>query len=340
MQTENDSAAPMRFSTDAIPAHDRMAFWREIVCRVLLRLDIEPLGGAPLLASFEQHTWSSVALRFVDTNPVRISRTRDLICDGNGDYSLTLRVEGSGYEFLSNGVTEALSGDDAALFFHGAATTIRYPGACRAIVMSVERKAFAAAVGQLEDQPVRRILPASWPVLRLLNDYTSLLRSAGPGRNPVVAHRVGQHLIDLVALALNPSRETHERTGPGAVREARLATIQSDVLANLSQARLSAKTIGQRHGISDRYIHLLFEETGQTFGRFVEEERLKRAYAMLIDPAFAKMRISDIALKVGMVELSTFNRAFRRRFGETPRGVRRNQSEHLIDNGGDGGGVE
>jgi AraC-like DNA-binding protein len=87
--------------------------------------------------------------------------------------------------------------------------------------------------------------------------------------------------------------------------------------------RLSAKTIAKRHGISDRYVNLLFYDVGQTFIRFVEEQRLKRTFAMLIDPMQAGMRISDIAIKAGFGELSTFNRNFRRRFGDTPRGVRR-----------------
>ena len=117
-----------------------------------------------------------------------------------------------------------------------------------------------------------------------------------------------------------------ERTGPLALRQARLATIRADVLANQSQPQLSARTIAQRHGVSDRYIHLLFEETGQTFGQFVQEHRLKRAVALLTNPAHDDMRISDIALSVGFVEHSTFNRALRRRFGDTPRGIRLNGS--------------
>ena len=80
--------------------------------------------------------------------------------------------------------------------------------------------------------------------------------------------------------------------------------------------------------MSDRYVHLLFEETGQTFGQFVMEERLKRAFALLTDPACARIRISDIAFKVGFIEHSTFNRVFRRRFSDTPRSIRRSQTRH------------
>jgi AraC-like DNA-binding protein len=80
--------------------------------------------------------------------------------------------------------------------------------------------------------------------------------------------------------------------------------------------------MAQRHGVSERYVYALFEDSGTSFHSFVAEERLKRAVAMLRDPACA-LKISDIALETGFGDLSTFNRAFRRRFGDTPRGVRR-----------------
>jgi transcriptional regulator GlxA family with amidase domain len=66
----------------------------------------------------------------------------------------------------------------------------------------------------------------------------------------------------------------------------------------------------------------LLEETGQSFTEHVTERRLWRAYAMLSDPACSQLRIIDIALAAGFSDVSNFNRLFRRRFGETPSGIR------------------
>jgi len=214
-----------------------------------------------------------------------------------------------------------MTGGDAALFFDGAIGT-SVLGRSRATTMRIPRASLAAAVRGLDDRAIRRVAPGSGP-LRLLVDYTRLLRRQGPTSDPALAYRVANHLIDLVALALGPTEETRMRALGGATRAARLATIRADVIANLSQARLSAKIIASRHGVSDRYVHRLFEETGQTFSQFVEEERLKRAFTLLNDPAVADGRIGDIAIHVGFAEHSTFNRAFRRRFGDTPTGIRR-----------------
>lgn len=104
---------------------------------------------------------------------------------------------------------------------------------------------------------------------------------------------------------------------------ARFAAIRADILANLSQVRLSPKMIARRHNVAERYVHLLFEETGATFSEFVAQARLDRARELLLDPTANGAKISDIAQRVGYGEITTFNRAFRRRFGDTPSGLRR-----------------
>jgi AraC-like DNA-binding protein len=52
------------------------------------------------------------------------------------------------------------------------------------------------------------------------------------------------------------------------------------------------------------------------------EQRLVRVQRMLLDSRLAARTISDIALEAGFGDLSHFNRAFCRRFGESPSDVR------------------
>jgi AraC-like DNA-binding protein len=54
----------------------------------------------------------------------------------------------------------------------------------------------------------------------------------------------------------------------------------------------------------------------------VLNRRLERAAELLCDSRHVRRRIGDIAFEVGFVDLSYFNRAFRRRFGDTPSGTR------------------
>ncbi|SEE10306.1 AraC-binding-like domain-containing protein [Rhizobiales bacterium GAS191] len=329
MTLNASNAATFRLSTDDMLPRDGIALVREAAGRLYSRLEIEPIGDAPLSVTVEQQSWPSASLIFCDTNALSLVRTPQLIRDADGDFRLIARVEGARYQFAANGVDELMNGEDAALLSNSAAGRISLLGRCRCTAMRIRRDPLAAAVRGLDDRPIRRARPAS-QALHLLRGYVELLRRQGPATETALAHQIGNHLIDLVALALGPTEETQMRATVGATRAARLATIRADALANLSESSLSAKTIARRHGITDRYVHVLFEETGQSFNRFVEEARLRRAFVLLTEPGRAEKRIGEIASEVGFAELSTFDRAFRRRFGDTPTGVRRRRLDDLV----------
>jgi transcriptional regulator GlxA family with amidase domain len=61
---------------------------------------------------------------------------------------------------------------------------------------------------------------------------------------------------------------------------------------------------------------------GTTPMRWLGEQRLQRAYAMLNDPKNT-MPLGDIAREVGFTDQSAFSRAFSRRFGHAPIALRR-----------------
>jgi AraC-like DNA-binding protein len=68
---------------------------------------------------------------------------------------------------------------------------------------------------------------------------------------------------------------------------------------------------------------MLFEGEGTTFSEFVLARRLEHAFELLTAPAHNNLKVADIALASGFSDISYFNRAFRRRYGDTPSGVRR-----------------
>jgi AraC-like DNA-binding protein len=103
---------------------------------------------------------------------------------------------------------------------------------------------------------------------------------------------------------------------------ARLRAIKADIVANLNDPKLSLGAIAMRQRVSPRYVRMLFEAEGSSFTEFVLRERSARAYRMLTDRRFANHTISAIAFEAGFGDLSYFNRCFRQRFGDTPRGVR------------------
>ena len=309
-----------RFSTGDLPVGDRLAVLHDVVGRRNLRMELDPLEGAPVDVRLEWLEFPSVLLTVAATNAIRLARTPELVRDGDGAFRL-LQPVSAPIHLTCEGMAADRNAGDAMLVFNGAPSTLRLLGQSEIISIRADYDSLAPALRRVEERAINPL--ASTPALRLLLGYATLLRCQEPIVDPLLARHVSRQLIDLLALAIGPTPETRERASGGALRAARLATIRADVLANLSVARLSAKTVARRHGLSDRYVHKLFEESGQTFGKFVQEERLQRALAHLTDPARMSTPISEIAAQAGFSEPSSFNRAFRRRFGDSPRQFRR-----------------
>src|SRR5262249_19632154 len=99
---------------------------------------------------------------------------------------------------------------------------------------------------------------------------------------------------------------------------ARLRAIKSDIVENFARADLSIGEIAARHGLTPRYVQMLFESEGATFSEFLLEQRLACAHRMLTDVRFAERSITSVAFDAGFGDLSYFDRAFRRGYGATP----------------------
>jgi AraC-like DNA-binding protein len=90
---------------------------------------------------------------------------------------------------------------------------------------------------------------------------------------------------------------------------------------NLTSCNLSAGTAAVHLALSIRQIHNLFAMRGTTFRTWVTERRLDCTLRELQDPT-KKLPISELAFRWGFNDLSTFNRAFKRRYGWSPRRCR------------------
>jgi AraC-like DNA-binding protein len=157
---------------------------------------------------------------------------------------------------------------------------------------------------------------------RLVFGYLGGTVDAGLKDGARATQLYGEHVIDLIALALGAegdARELVEQRSVGAVRR---AAILRSIEHGMRDPNLSATGVASRLGITPRYLRLLLEETGRSFSEHVLERRLEHAAALLRDPRQHDQKVSAIAFACGFGDLSYFNRAFRRRYGETPSDLR------------------
>lgn len=104
----------------------------------------------------------------------------------------------------------------------------------------------------------------------------------------------------------NPKRNNHE------IIERTIEYINANPTADLSLAALCARV-----NFTPVYFHKLFRaSTGKTLQKYVEEQRLKKAIALLLAE---NMTLAQIAYECGFSSQSYFNYAFKRKMKRTPR---------------------
>jgi AraC-like DNA-binding protein len=278
-------------------------------------MKMEPLRGQPLRVDLLVRSLPGFALATGSASPMRNRHTAELV--DNDDVVLVVIAEGTG-ELEQHGRTVEVKDGDAVLTTNGAPADFSSLSPIRVINYRLSRELLRPRVGDLDDLVARPIAKNN-PVLRLLAGYASVLSDHAELATAELRHAVSTHMHELAALLLGGRPEVHF---PDSVRAARLVAIKRDVMARLGDRSLSLTALASRHGITPRYVNMLFEREGTTFTAFVIEQRLARVYEMLADPRYLTHKISAISHDCGFHDLSWFHRTFRRRFGATPSDIR------------------
>jgi AraC-like DNA-binding protein len=113
------------------------------------------------------------------------------------------------------------------------------------------------------------------------------------------------------------------RGGAAGARASQLNRIRQTIEARLSDAEVSLEDIAAAHRISPRYLQKLFKSADETFSHYILARRLERCRSDLANPQCAQLSISQICFRWGFNGSPHFSRAFRDRFGLSPREHRR-----------------
>ncbi|RCK41444.1 hypothetical protein TH25_23755 [Thalassospira profundimaris] len=164
-----------------------------------------------------------------------------------------------------------------------------------------------------------QLLPSSLPLARMLADYIVLLNRNLSAMDDITGVDLFPTVVSMVAACLN-------MVGPGGVNDKVALSenltdfrIRTFIENNIGKEDLDVNRICDECGISRSALYRLFREEGGV-RYFLREQRLNRAMRELL--AYPDQQIAIIAARNGFTHANDFSRAFRRRFGMTPRELR------------------
>jgi AraC-like DNA-binding protein len=300
----------MRFSTDALPQKDRLAYFRESFARGICKIDYTPLTDEPFRARFDMAFFPECSLTRVDMSRTHSLRTLALLADGCDDIHLVMSLDGTarasqiGREaLLSNGDALLMSASEAG---HGEGS--------RQLTIGMSRRRLKALLPHIEDRLLERI-PRDTPFLRLLMGLIHSWQHGELAGTLKMQQTFSDHLYDLIALLFGARGEAAEQAQQRGLSAAHLTQIEREIHRHALDPAFSLPMLAQCLGVPVSHVQKLLAGQGTSFTRQLTHERLHLARHLLRSPAHTHLPIVDIAYQCGFNTLEHFHRTFRAHFG-------------------------
>jgi len=190
----------------------------------------------------------------------------------------------------------------------------------RCMNLRFSRELLPLRTAEITEVCARSMNPAA-PAMQMLSGYLGRLFEVADELTAPQRLDAGRAAIDLLAMTLRDvTPSVPGGDGPEGVL---LDMMQTHVREHLSEPHMRVEELARRHHVSLSHVYALFDRIGTTPAAYLREQRLIAARVMLSDPRYARLGTSDIAAAVGFLDRRTFERAFRRQYGMTPGGWRR-----------------
>lgn len=306
---------------DVMNVHGDHRAWREIVCDVLIDLDFEVGSEMPFHGSMRLRDLRETRILDVRATAHQVSRDKSRIRKSGDDYILLSRMMSGSGRIAQHGREAELKPGDFAIYDSTVPYAIKLDRPFEMNVVRIERDRFSHLVRDIDSltaMPVRGDTGTGRIASLLIGAVAKEIDAIGD----LTARQMHDTMLGTVAAALT---ELQAGGGTRPISEPRHLLMQralSLVEEELGNEDLSCEFVSRRIGISGRYLRRLFADQGRSLSDTIWERRLLAAHRKLAAQTGVQRSITSIAFECGFKDSAHFSRAFRSRFGISPRDLR------------------
>lgn len=314
-----------RVATEAFQTSEQVEVWRDTMNRAVVPMEGVPRAReafvGPLRASMAVSEVAEARIATVAAGPHTVRRSPRLI-RGRDEEVYSLFVPLAGVCRIGQGERrQTLTVGEVMVLDSSDCYELAFTGDHRDVCVTFPRR--LVALSRAEISPLTAVaLDATQGSAALLRSFVPpLARQAhGGGVTGHAAFRLARSTVDLAETMLL-ERLGDPRHSAGRQRTLVLG-IQRDVESRLGAPDLSPSQLADRHHISVRYLHRLFEGEGETVAEWIRRRRLERCRRDLSDPALRTLPVASIGARWGLRDAAHFSRAFKAAYGISPRAFR------------------
>jgi len=305
------------FSTDSLPRADRYAAWRDAICDVYVHVDVKATDPDNYKGFIREARFGDVVLTDILLSEQRIRRNGQHIAKLDKEcYYLQLIHKGN-VSVVQHGETHRSNAARGAIFNAAEPYELHGHGEVRSFYLELPRDDFAQRFPR-ERIPGSALLNTAQGLGRIATDFCAALAAEGSKLDHTVRAGLGSQLMDMLAFTMLATGGDMP-AADGAVKKARLRSVQQWIEAHLGDADLSLEKIAGGNGMSLRYLHVLFEACEMSASEWIWDRRLQLAYSCIAKGDGRS--ITTIAFDNGFNSSAHFSTMFRRKYGIAPRDV-------------------
>ncbi|MGW4241417.1 helix-turn-helix domain-containing protein [Nocardia sp. NPDC004722] len=299
---------------------DRVENWSQVCSAAFVPTRVH--ADESFRGTIRQRTIADLGLTHVASTPVVVQRDNALIAAGPSDDTfLTIQLAGACKVDQAGRRAEVIA-NAAVLLDTARPYELRADFPQRHLVLQVPGHRLRGQTSVIRDSTARPIEFGAPALLVLRHVLTGIMREGCP---PGSDDQLADTTIELLSAVLDVHCTGHSAQPLSG--EVLLHAARTFMQRQMTDPDLDVEAVAAAHGVSRRYLELLFARTGESPAAHLRGLRLDEARRRLRETSAT---VTDIAHGVGFNDVNTFTRAFRRIHDTTPREWR---NSHLADNG-------
>ncbi|MES9829283.1 MAG: helix-turn-helix domain-containing protein [Candidatus Thiodiazotropha sp.] len=309
-----------RFCTDDQPASQRLEWLREVVGKEYTNVEINPPKVHKLYNDLLLYPWGD-GVRFspMRSNPCSLERLRQEPSDIIHDCYFAVVLTSGRYKLQQGGREIFLRPGEMSLYDATQPHRIDIPERFSKILISIPRKTLDQRIPNIGNLTATKIPTAGGVGAVTSTMIQSILKHL---------HEIDQdhffqmsdHVLDFLTLSLEQiSKRMANQTRHRALT---LMRVKRFITEHIGDHQLNAAAIASGTGLSVRYINNLFSDEETSVMRHVKQQRLEKCRRQIGSKQRRTMLISEIAMQCGFINMAHFSRAFKQRYGMSPRECR------------------